>query len=339
MNKNLIVALLGCCLLSLTACNDSISDASSKHVYSDSESPYLRVDTGAVVTKDLGFAVGHFTSQTIKLSDYSDMFQKNMNMTVDQVINGLKDGTVVFYNISPTKNNWNKAATTKGTTGWYYNTAGGVCTVNDPARTASLDIDTSAKTLLVNINDTAKAGTVMSFNVGFAVKGPDYDKYVRFTCNVSVTDPTIVLTSISIPAGDYATFGIDFKLYASTIQTCMGVSVKDFLANLDYDSADGSPTTGTTHMYVVNRTTSVWDNTSTYTADAPGYWINDQGAVCNWGASGFSLFADTNIKDQMLYIGRAPALTAGTKYTISIGYKDKNKVSNFFRFIITVTLL
>jgi len=339
MNKNLIIALFGCCILTLTACTDSIMDATSKHVYTESESPYLRVDTGAVVTKNIEFAVGHFTAQTIKLSDFSDKFQKNMNMTVDQVLNGLKDGTVVFYNISPTKNNWNKAAMTKGTTGWYYNSAGGICTLNDPARTASLDIDTSTKSLIVNINDTAKAGTVLSFNVGFAVKGPDYDKYVRFKCDVSVTDPTIVLTSISIPAGDYVTFGIDFNLYASTIQTCMGVSVKDFLANMDYDSATGNATTGTTHMYVVNQTTGAWDNTSAYTADAPGYWLNDKGAVCNWGATGFSMFADTNIKDQMLYIGRAPALTAGTQYTISIGYKDKSKESNFFRFIITVTLL
>lgn len=338
MNKNLIYAFIGCCLLTFTACNDSIGDATSKHVYSESESPYLKVDTGAVVTKDMEFAVGHFDTKTINLNDYADKFQKKMNMTVDQVISGLKNGTVVFYNINQTRNIWNKAQMTKGTTGWYYNTAGGICTAGDATQTTSLDIDTNAKTLSVNVNDTAKAGTVLSFNVGFAVKGPDYDNYVRFSFNVSITDPTIIITSITIPTGDYVTYGIDFNQYAPTILTCMGMSVKDFLANLDRDSNTGNVTTGTIHMYVVDPVTGAWDGTSAYTADPPGYWINDLGAVCNWNAKGFSLFADTNSKDHMLYIGRAPALTAGTKFNISIGYKDTAKETNFFRFIITATL-
>jgi hypothetical protein len=338
MKKNLIYALIGCCILTFTACNDSIMDATSKHVYSESESPYLKVNTDAVITNNLEFAVGHFAAKTINLSDYADKFKANMNMTVDQVISGLKDGTVVFYNINPTRNIWNKAPVTKGTTGWYYNSAGGVCTASDASQTVSLDIDTNAKTLVVNANDAAKAGTVLAFNVGFAVKGPDYDSYVRFLFNVSVTDPTIILTSISIPAGDYVTFGIDFNQYAATIQTCMGLSVNDFLANLDYDSNTGNATTGTIHMYMVDPVTGTWDSNSAYTADSPGYWMNNLGAVCNWGATGFSLFADTNSKDQMLYIGRAPALKAGSKYTISVGYKDTKNEKNFFRFIITTTL-
>jgi hypothetical protein len=93
----------------------------------------------------------------------------------------------------------------------------------------------SSKTLIVDVNEKATVGTVLTFNAGFAVNGPDYDKYVRFTFNVSITDPSIILTSISIPTGDYASYGIDFNKYAATIQTCMGMSVADFLANLDYN--------------------------------------------------------------------------------------------------------
>lgn len=338
MKKNLIYALIGCCMITLTACNDSIMDATSKHVYGENESPYLKVNADAVVTENLEFAVGHFAAQTIKLSDYADKFQKNMNMTVDQVIAGLKNGTVVFYNISTSKGTWDKTNMTKGTTGWYYNTAGGVCAASDASQTVSLDIDTNAKTLIVNPSSNAKAGTVLTFNVGFAVKGPDYDNYVRFMFNVSITDPSIILTSIDIPTGDYSTFGIDYNQYAATIQTCMGVSVKDFLASLDYDSNTGDPTSGTVHMYMVDPVTGTWDSTSKYTADKPGYWMTDKGAVCDWGAAGFSLFADTNSHDQMLYIGRAPALKTGTKFTISVGYKDTKNEKNFFRFIITATL-
>ena len=338
MKTSLIYALLGCWLLAFTACSDSIEDATSKHVYGADENPYLKANSKAIVTSNVEFAVGHFATQTIKLSDYADKFQENMNMTVDQVISGLKNGSIVFYNINPTRNAWNKAPMTKGTTGWYYNTAGGVCTANDTLQTVSMDIDTNAKTLNLNINNAAQAGTVLSFNVGFAVNGPDYDKYVRFMFNVSVTDPTIILADITVPSGDYASYGIDFTQYASTIQKCMGLSVDDFLSKLDYNGDSGEATGGSIHMYAVNPSTGTWDATSAYTAESPGYWINDKGAVCSWGATGFSFYANTKNKDKMLYIGRAPGLKSGSKYTISIGYKDTKNESNFFRFIITATL-
>lgn len=336
MKRNIIYSLIGCFIF--FSCTDSIEEATNKHAYSENENPYLKVNTDAVATNDIEFAVGHFEAQTIKLTDYADKFEKNMNMTVDQVINGLKDGTVVFYNISPSKNCWNKAAMTKGSTGWYYNSAGGVCEANDTSQTVSLDINADAKTLSINANEAAVAGTVLSFNVGLAVNGTDYDNYVRFTFNVSVTDPSIILTNISIPNGDYESYGIDFSQYAETIQTCMRLSVSDFFSNLDYDGDTGEATDGSIHMYMVNPTSGTWDVTSSYTAEAPGYWINNQGAVCNWGDTGYTFYANTKNKDKMLYVGRAPGLTVGTKYTISVGYKDTKNENNFFRFIITATL-
>ena len=338
MKHHLIYALVSCFMLTFAACDDNIEDATSKHVYGEDESPYLKVNTNAVVTNNLEFAVGHFEPQTIQLSDYADKFEKNMNMTVDQVINGLKDGSVVFYNINTARNNWNKAEMTKGTTGWYYNSAGGICSVDDPTQTVNMEIDTQAKTFIVDVNEKATVGTVLTFNAGFAVNGPDYDKYVRFTFNVSITDPSIILTSISIPTGDYASYGIDFNKYAATIQTCMGMSVADFLANLDYNGDSGEATGKNIRMHVINPSTGVWDETSTYTAESPGYWINNLGAACNWGATGYSFYANTKNKDHALYVGRAPGLTAGSKYTISVGYKDSKNTNNFFRFIITATL-
>jgi len=331
MKKNLIYALISCCILSFTACNDSIEDASSKHVYGENENPYLKVKAGAVITNDLEFAVGHFEAQTVKLSDFADQFKTNMNMTVEQVISGLKDGTVVFYNISTSKGAWDKSAMTKGTTGWYYNSAGGVCTATDASQTVSLDFDPNAKTLIVIPNNSAKAGTVLTFNVGFAVKGADYDNYVRFTFNVSITDPSIILTNITIPEGDYNSFGIDFKQYASVIQKCMGLTVDEFFANLDANAGKNI------HMYSIDSN-GTWDSTSAYTANPPGYWMTGTGTVCNWNATGFTFYAETNPDDKMLYVGRAPNIAAGSKYTISVGYKDTKNEKNFFRFIITATL-
>lgn len=333
MKTNLLYTFIGCCMLIFTACSDNIEDASSKHIYTADESPYLKANADAVITSGIEFEVGHFATQTIKLTDYSDYFKKSMNMTVDEVINGLKSGKVVFYNINTTRNNWNKASMTKGTTGWYYNTAGGVCKESDSLQVMSMEIDTNAKTLKLTPNAKAKAGTVFSFNVGFAVNGPDYDNYVRFLFNVSVTDPSIILEEITIPSGDYSSYSLDFNNYSSTIKTCMGVSVAEFLANLD----QGGDIAGSVHMSMVS-TSGIWDTTSAYTANPPGYWMTDNGTVCNWGATGFTLYAEAYAKEHVLNVGRAPSLKSGSKYVISIGFIDKKDNTKFFRFIITATM-
>ena len=91
-------------------------------------------------------------------------------------------------------------------------------------------------------------------------------------------------------------------------------------------------------MYAVNPQTGEWDVTSGYTANAPGYWMTSKGAVCNWGTTDFTLYAELAAGDEMLYIGRAPGLAAGNKYSLSIGYRDKENTGYFFRFIITATL-
>lgn len=338
MKKSIIYALIGCLFSPFIACTDSIEDATSKHVYSENENPYLKTNSNATITNEIEFPVGHFETQTIKLTDYAEKFQENMGMTVDQVISGLENGSVVFYNITPSKNSWNKTSMTKGTTGWYYNSAGGICQENEPSLLVSLDINTENKTLNINAYETATVGSLASLNVGFAINGNNYDEYVRFTFNISITDPSIILTNISIPDGDYASFGIDFNQYAETIQTCMGLSVADFLANLDYNGDTGEATNGVIHMYVVDPVSAAWDTTSSYTAESPGYWMDNQGAVCNWGGNNFTFYANTKNGDEMLYVGRAPGLAAGSKYTISIGYRNTENENNFFRFIITATL-
>ena len=50
------------------------------------------------------------------------------------------------------------------------------------------------------------AGTVLTLNVGFAVNGPDYDDYVRFTFEVGVTDPTEMCIRDSFKAIPYSTW-------------------------------------------------------------------------------------------------------------------------------------
>ena len=331
MRRNIFYLFAVTLLFAFTSCSDSYDDATSKHIYGENESPYLRIDPQATVNNEIAFAVERLEPYVIHLEAYNELFQEKMGLTTDQVISGLQNGTVVFYNINTTRNHWNKAAKTKGANGWYYNSAGGVTAEADASKTAALDINVGDKTLVVNPIEGVAVGTSVGFNVGFAVNGPDYDRYVRFSFQVSYTDPTIVMLNITIPTGDYAAYGIDLNNYKETIALCMDMTLDEFLESIDTFG-------GTVRMYAVNPQSGVWDETSGYTANAPGYWMTNKGAVCNWGATDFTLYAELAAGDKMLYIGRAPALTAGSKYTLSIGYRDKVDTSYFFRFIITATL-
>ena len=113
MKKSIIYILIFGLIGAFFSCNDSIEDAVEKHVYGEDESPYLRTDVEAVITTNMKFAVGHLEPHIIKLTDYAETFQREMNMTVDQVISGLASGSVVFYNINTSKGSWDKSAMTK----------------------------------------------------------------------------------------------------------------------------------------------------------------------------------------------------------------------------------
>ena len=332
MKKNIVYALMSCLIIMMSSsCEDSIEDATSKHVYGEDENPYLKADIAAIIGHDIEFEVGRFEPQVVNLEDYSDVFQTEMGMSVDEVVSGLNDGSVVFYNINTTRGHWDKTAATKDGSGWYYNSAGGI-TNGSEAFVASLDFKENEKQFIIDVNEMAEAGAESSFNVGFAVNGPDYDDYVRFSFNIAVTDPSLIITSVSIPDGDYASAPVNLHDYADVIAYNMGVNVEEFLSNLDANEG------GTIHLYVVDRESGVWDTESSYTANAPGYWMNASEEVCSWGDDGFSLYAEVNMDDGLLNIGRAPALTAGSSYKISLGFRDLNDEMSFIRLIITVTL-
>ncbi|MGQ1891091.1 DUF4859 domain-containing protein [Thermophagus sp. OGC60D27] len=331
MKKYILKVLIGCLVFSFFSCEDSIEDATGKHVYGEDENPYLKVDVEATITLDVEFEVGRFEPQIVNLADYSEKFQAQIGMTVDEVINGLSNGSIVFYNINVAKGQWDKSEPTKGSNGWYYNSAGGI-TAESEDFVASLEFNKESKQLMVNVNENAEAGHSFSFNVGFALNGADYDNYVRFAFNVATTDPSLIITNVNIPEGDYASGPVNLYDYADVIQYNLGLTVDEFLANLD--SNEG----GTIRLYVIDNETGEWDFTSNYTANPPGYWLNADGEVCAWGEEGFSLYAEVNTEDGILNIGRAPELAAGETFKIRFGFRDTTDEMKFIRFIITATL-
>lgn len=106
-------------------------------------------------------------------------------------------------------------------------TAGGVC--DAASGIASIELDATKKELVLNVLETASVGTIMSINVGFAINnGADFDDYIRFSFDVTVTDPSKIVISGTLAAGDYAGFSINFADYADAIEPCIGLSVDEF---------------------------------------------------------------------------------------------------------------
>ena len=120
MKKNLLYALVACLAFTFAACSDDPLDATSKHVYGPDENPYLKTDLTATISTSLEFPVQRINvPQEIKLADYAETFQAQLGMTVDEVVNGLSSGSVVFCPINVTRGQWlRNAAPTKGTHGW-----------------------------------------------------------------------------------------------------------------------------------------------------------------------------------------------------------------------------
>lgn len=114
MKKNILYVCMACLALSFTACSDDPNDAVEKHVYGETESPYLRVDASANIACTAEFRKGHIEQKQINLKDYAETIQTKLGMTVDDLMTAVNNGSVVFYNINATKTVWDKTAPNAG---------------------------------------------------------------------------------------------------------------------------------------------------------------------------------------------------------------------------------
>ncbi len=325
MKKSLLYISLACAALSFTACSEDYEDAFSKHVYGTDESPYLRTDADANIAISAEFRKGHVAPVVINLMDYAETIQKKLGMTVGQMIAGVSSGHVVFYNINTARGVWDKTAANKGANGWYYAADGKISNAEDQA--GSIELDVANKALVINVPDTSKAGVTFGINVGFAVDNArDYDQYVRFSTQVAVTDPGLIMPSFTIPDGDYASFEVMFADYEQAIQTCMGMTAAEF--NTAVQDPDGGIA-----MYMIDSA-GKWMKDKDYTANNIGYWCDGNGTPRGWG-DGCVYFVETH--DGSVGIGRYPGISSGTQKTIHFVYVNKSDPSKFVEFICNAT--
>lgn len=207
MKKNIILALCCSSLLAFTACSDDYNDASSKHVYGESEEPYLKANENAHVsdtlkvniTNKIGYFKINITDATapmvVDLSDerHAAVFEQQLGMSLDAALQGTEDGSIVFYPINVSRNKWVKMEPNAPTgTGWYFNSASQPCAADDADAQVIVSLDKSTKKLTITPLATARGGVSLATNVGFAKNGPDYDEYVRFSTVCGIEDPTAI---------------------------------------------------------------------------------------------------------------------------------------------------
>lgn len=316
--------------LAVISCSDDYNDATSKHVYGEDENPYLRIDATTQVNVSADFEVNGNHSLAVDLSEYSDIFEEKIGMSLDNVISGLDDGTTVFYPINTTTNQWLKTVYNKDDSGWYFNSAGQPCSMDDSNCKAFVTLNKDAKSLNVGLSEGGiSAGTVVSINVGFAKNGPDYDTYMYFTFAISVTDPTVAVVSVDFEGGNAVT--IDLSEYQENIESSFDMSYADFISAIAEND-------GIKFSLFDVTTGAVKDMGENYTANAPGYWMNAAGDYINWGVDGFASYIEYYSDDEACGIGYNADLPSGTNGQFTVGWVNTNDTSKFFRLIVTWTI-
>lgn len=301
--------------------------------YGENENPYLKIDTEAQISATGALEVNGEHSYTVKLSDYAAKFEEKMGMSVDAVIDGLSTGETVFYPINTTRNQWLKTPYNKDDAGWYFNSANQPCAQDDAACRASVVLDKTNKELVFELSEGGiTAGTVLALEVGFAKNGPDYDDYVRFTLNASVTDPTVAVATVALPNTNYTSDDILLTSIEENIAAVFEMTLDEFITAFDE---------GTIKFYAADPTTGVWDTESAYTGEQPaGYWFDEAGKVCAYpGVVCANFKPDSDeVSKSCVKLCCMPETPVGKQYNCSFGFIDTTDATKFFRFVVTCNI-
>lgn len=327
-----IAAMLG---FAGVSCNsDEPADATSKHEYAEGEAPYLRTNPAATTSLSMEFPLARIDqAQYIYLKEYAPVFHKNMNMTVDEALAGLKNGTVGFFPINTSRQRWDLTPANAGEYSWYYS-PNGVGTVENAVFT--LTLDETAKAIKIQAHDVPAVGTICSLDFGLAEKkDAAFDDYVRFTVQASVTDPSKVVIAANVPAGGYNAYSINLRDYAESIRMSLGMSVEELIKALENDRID---------VYLNdadgNRVVDADGNRPDYTSGWLGYWLDGDGNITYWDGAGYPanmMFLEYG-GDGYYNLGNSASSTpSGTQANIRFEFVSVDDPEAFLQFVIAVT--
>jgi len=334
MKKNILLACALALVAGFTSCSGDFEDASSKHVYSETDEVPLNTAAGAWEVIDMEFPTTQLTTvQSISLNDYASDIQKQLGVSASEVINAVNSGALKFKVISASRGNWSTSPYTYNT-GWYFNTSNKACEAAEGVATVVLN---SAKnTIDIALTEGIAAGSTFDINVGIGKPDAQYgtfDKYVRFESKISVTDPTVILATFDMAEGDYAGYEFFFENnYDNQFKACLGMTAQEALNGLE---------SGTVGFYITDADGNITGRD--YTADAGdgyyGYWLDWNAQNYGW-KSGASVYVDAELNERALYFGRFPEAASHQGKTLKVYLKMalKSDESKYIRFIISLNM-
>jgi hypothetical protein len=337
MKKSYIYILASLLAFAGVSCNsDDPTDASSKHEYAEGEAPYLRSNAAATTALNMEFQVVKIDQpQYIYLKDYAPVFHKNLNMTVDEAIAAVENGSAIFTTIKTARQCWDLTPSNYGEYGWYY-AANGLGTADDAVFTMNFDKDN--KVVEIKAVGVPAVGTMSTIDFGIALKkDAAFDDYVRFSVLASVTDPSKVVMSANIPGEGYGTYSINLKDYADSFMLSMGMTVDEVIKALDNNQID---------VYLCdadgNRVLAEDGSRPAYTSGALGYWLDPEGKITGWNGNGYPanmMFLEYG-GGGVYNLGNADgsSLTPkGTQTTVRFDFVSVDDPTSFLQFIVAVT--
>lgn len=134
----------------------------------------------------------------------------------------------------------------------------------------------------------------------------------------TVGSTTTINAKITLPINDdYASVSFDLKL--SDAAKVLGLSVAEIASKATYFAMDGN------------------NEDSNSTANAPGHWFNDKGAVTSYDNDNATLYSEFNIAEGKAFVGHYPnRVSNGDTYSFIQGLKyNGNKV--FYKVTVTLT--
>lgn len=332
MKRSFIFTFL-CCLavIGIISCEDDV--VSKKHVYTPEELEYIdsiekekqriKVDKLIELTVQFPADEAGYTGAEVKFPTAAVMEALGYGSEEELIAafgvrdgSGQKDNEITFYAIELSTKYENKSGYTANGFGHWFNAAGDVCSWGETAR---FFCEFYAESLVFNIGQypgrlkageeyrfiqaiqkgSYKIGFDIRITIGEAAPPPEGDNIKTYEITVEADkDDSYSQTPVPVDLEDAA--------------AAFGVSLDELLAGMQ--------------LVAINPDEEV---KTAFTANA-GFYFNNEGYVCSWGAEGCAVFVEFNTETNTFGMGQFPnGCEPGSSYTVALAFMYNEKMVTF----------
>ncbi|HLO58425.1 MAG TPA: DUF4859 domain-containing protein [Bacteroidales bacterium] len=240
---------------------------------------------------------------------------------------GIAPGDAEVYGINATTDSLYILGSTAEAPGYWFNTLGDVCNWGDTL--CGLYANYIIADELFNIGqfpDGVTAGETYTVKIAFV--NLDNLKQYNVVIHVTITGAPVVYPETTIEGTSTYDITVDKNNdYVATPVEIDSLAIAEAIGIAPGDADIYGIDASTDSLYIAGST-----------AEAPGYWFNTTGDVCNWGDDGCGLYANYIIADALFNVGQYPdGVTPGETYTVKIAFVNPDNLKEY-DVIINVTI-